>query len=187
MVRNMDINQIVAENLKRLRMERNLSLGQLSTICEVSKVMLSQIEKGETNPTINTVWKIANGLKVPYTTLMDQKFHDTSVIKKTDITVQSGDYNHYRIYCYYSNSPLRNFELFQIELDAGHSYTSIGHSEKSQEYIMVIEGELTLSVNNQSYQLHPNDAIDFPASSKHIYMSSGSETLKAVVINFYPA
>ena len=69
----MDINQIIAENLRRLRTERNLSLGQLSTLSEVSKVMLSQIEKGETNPTINTVWKIANGLKVTYTMLLEQQ------------------------------------------------------------------------------------------------------------------
>ncbi len=182
----MEINQIIAENLKRLRTQRNLSLGQLSSLCEVSKVMLSQIERGETNPTVNTLWKIANGLKIPYTALMDQPVHDTAIIKKSEITVQSEDQNHYRLYCYYTNNPHRNFELFQLELDAGCSYTSIGHSEKSQEYIMVLEGELTLWVNDQSYQLHPNDAIDFVASSRHIYFASGSETLKAVIINFYP-
>lgn len=183
----MDINKIVAANLKRLRTERNLSLGQLSAICEVSKVMLSQIEKGETNPTINTLWKIASGLKVPYTALMDQQKSATSVIKKSELTVQLGNDNHYRIYCYYTNNPRRNFELFQIELDAGHSYTSIGHTEKSEEYIMVLEGELTLTVNDHPYILYPNDAIDFLAATQHVYTSSGSETLKAVVINSYPA
>lgn len=183
----MNINQIVAENLKRLRQERNLSLGQLSTLSDVSKVMLSQIEKGETNPTINTIWKIANGLKVPYTTLLDQQFHKTCIIKKSELAIQNGDNGHYRIYCYYPTTPTRNFELFQIELDTGHSYTSIGHNEKSQEYIMVLEGELTLTANNQTYTLGPNDAISFIASSLHIYASTGATTLKAVITNFYPA
>ncbi len=59
----MNINSIIAENLKTLRTERNLSLGQLAELSNISKVMLSQIEKGDTNPTINTLWKIANGLK----------------------------------------------------------------------------------------------------------------------------
>lgn len=63
----MNINSIIAENLKTLRTERNLSLGQLAELSGISKVMLSQIEKGDTNPTINTLWKIAKGLKVPYT------------------------------------------------------------------------------------------------------------------------
>ncbi|MFQ9703991.1 MAG: helix-turn-helix domain-containing protein [Enterocloster clostridioformis] len=34
--------------------------------------MLSDIEKGNSNPTINTLWKIANGLNVPYTRLMEE-------------------------------------------------------------------------------------------------------------------
>ena len=183
----MEINQIVAENLKRLRTERNLSLGQLSAISEVSKVMLSQIEKGETNPTINTLWKIANGLKVPYTTLLDQQLKETTVLKKSEISVQLDDNDRYRLYCYYTNNPHRNFELFQIELDAGNSHISVGHSEKSQEYIMVIEGELTLTVNDQSYLLQPNDTIEFDAATKHVYTASGSVTMKAVIINYYPA
>ena len=53
----MDISVILAINLKRLRTERNLSLGQLATLSDVSNVMLSQIEKGSTTPTI-TLYKL---------------------------------------------------------------------------------------------------------------------------------
>ena len=42
----MELNEIIAENLKRLRTERGLSLGRLSELSGVSKVMLSQVEKG---------------------------------------------------------------------------------------------------------------------------------------------
>lgn len=181
-----EINQIIAENLKRLRTERNLSLGQLSELSQISKVMLSQIEKGDTNPTINTLWKIANGLKVPYTSLLDQQERSTCVIKKSEIETQIAEDGHYRIYCYYPNTPIRNFELFQMEIDEGGSYTSIGHSEKSQEYIMILEGELTLNVNNESYILLPDDTIDFIASNRHTYCNSGCGILKAVIINYYP-
>ncbi len=182
----MDINRIIAENLKSLRTERKLSLGQLSELCTVSKVMLAQIEKGETNPTINTLWKIANGLKVPYTKLLEQQEHETSIVKKAETDRFLSDDGHYRIFCYYPNTPEHNFELFQLELDSGYSYTSIGHSEKSEEYVMVLEGELTLTVNNQSYVLRPDDTMSFVASAQHTYFSSGSETLKAVNINYYP-
>lgn len=183
----MDINLVIAENLKRLRMERNLSLGQLAELSGVSKVMLSQIEKGDTNPTINTIWKIANGLKIPYTALMEKPEHVASAVKKSEIAMQNDENGHYRLFCYYPTSPLRNFELFQIELDPGHSHTTFGHSEKSQEYIMVLEGELTLTVNGQTFVLKPNDAVSFTASARHTYLSSGNETLKACLINYYPA
>ncbi|MBO6205278.1 MAG: helix-turn-helix transcriptional regulator, partial [Selenomonas sp.] len=66
----MTINAIIANNIKRLREEQNLSFGQLADRSGVSKVMLSQIEKGEGNPTINTIWKVANGLGVDYSQLI---------------------------------------------------------------------------------------------------------------------
>jgi transcriptional regulator with XRE-family HTH domain len=182
----MDINQIIADNLKRLRTERNLSLGGLSELSGISKVMLSQIEKGDTNPTINTLWKIAIGLKVPYTTLMDLQDRDTYLVKKEDITAQYTLEGHYRLYCYYPNTPHRNFEMFQIELDEGYQYNSIGHSEKSEEYIMVIEGELTLTIGNEIYILKADDTINFIASVKHIYYNSGKGILKAAITNYYP-
>lgn len=183
----MEITHVIGVNLKRLRTERNLSLGQLAELSGVSKVMLSQIEKGDTNPTINTIWKIANGLKAPYTALLEQQKHDTSVMRKSEINVQSDENGHYRVCCYYENTPFRNFEFFQIELDAGHSHTSIGHSEKMQEYILVLQGELSLTVNGQTHMLQADDSITFIAAVNHTYTASGPETLKAAVINFYPA
>ena len=44
----MDLGMIISINLKELRQERSLTLGQLSKISGVSKAMLSDIEKGET-------------------------------------------------------------------------------------------------------------------------------------------
>ena len=175
----MSINTVIAKNLNRLRNERNLSLGQLAELSGVSKVMLSQIEKGDSNPTVNTIWKIASGLNVPYTAILEQPQNETFIVSKTDN-------KDYRLYCYYPNTPTRNFELFQMELEEGHSYTSVGHSEKSQEYIMIIEGQLKLEVNDSIYQLRENDSICFSAESIHTYHNQGEKTLKAVIINYYP-
>lgn len=182
----MNINGIIAENLTKLRLERNLSMGQLAKLCNVSKVMLSQIEKGVANPTINTLWKIANGLKIPYTVLLDKEKNDTTVITKADTQMQSDESKSYNIYSYYSNTPNRNFELFQMELDCDSSYKSIGHYAKTEEYIMVISGILQLEINGDIFILNPNDAISFDASNQHIYSSVGNSKLLAMVINYYP-
>ena len=55
----MDLGQQIGANLKQLRTERGLTLGQLSSLAGISKAMLSELEKGNANPTINTLWKIA--------------------------------------------------------------------------------------------------------------------------------
>ena len=59
-----DINKIVAENLREIRRLRKLSLDGLAELTGVSKSMLGQIEREESNPTLQTLWKIAAGLRV---------------------------------------------------------------------------------------------------------------------------
>lgn len=108
----MDLGKIIAVNLRRLRTERNLTLGQLSKISGISKAMLSDIEKGSSNPTINTIWKIANGLNVPYTKLMEGIENKATVVRRDEPAVQTGETEHYRVYCYFPSTPVRNFELF---------------------------------------------------------------------------
>lgn len=54
----------LGENLKAIRDKRGLNLNDVSELTGISKAMLSKIERGESVPTITTVWKIANGLKI---------------------------------------------------------------------------------------------------------------------------
>jgi predicted transcriptional regulator len=182
----MEINEILAANLKSLRTERGFSLGQLAELSGVSKVMLSQIEKGETNPTLNTIWKIANGLKVPYTRLIDKAKNETVVIRKSPCLLQNSEESTHRVFCYYQTTPTRNFELFRAELDADSAHESVGHCEKSQEYILVNRGELTLKTGENVYVLHEGDSIFFDSTVHHTYINKSSEPTDYTVIIYYP-
>lgn len=182
----MELSQIIAFNLKALRTERNLTLGQLAKAAGISKAMLSDIEKGGSNPTINTIWKIANGLNVPYTKLMDEIERETTIVRKGEMAAQNGESEHYRVYCYFGSTPVRNFELFFVELDPNASNASIGHSEKAQEYIYVTQGELLLRTDSGDHTLYPGDALVFDSSIGHTYVNETEEMLTFLVINYYP-
>ena len=181
----MNLNNIIASNLKRLRTERQLSLGKLSEVCGVSKVMLGQIERGESNPTINTIWKIASGLKIPYTTLIDEPIKTNILIKKEDSTEQESPDNKYRVYCHFTSNVNRNFELFTVELDGNSSYESNSHGEKTQEYIILYSGQLSLTVDNTNYILNPGDSIVFDASKPHSYSNLSDDMVQMALINYY--
>lgn len=181
----MELGKIIAINLRELRTERNLTLGQLSKISGISKAMLSDIEKGNSNPTINTLWKIANGLNVPYTKLMEGIEKETTIVRRNESVMQTGETEHYRVYCYFPSNPTRNFELFYVELDANSSNASIGHSEKSQEYIYVIQGELLLRTEMGESRIDEGDTLMFDSSIRHTYINDQNTLLKLMVINFY--
>ena len=110
----MDISEIIGENLKQLRSERKLSLGRLSAQSGVSKVMLSQIEKGASNPSINTVWKIADALQLPYTALLERQMSGGTTISLKDIPSQKLDDDCGSLRCYYHHTNGRDFELFHM-------------------------------------------------------------------------
>ena len=166
-----DLGRIIAMNLKQLRTERSLTLGQLAKESGVSKAILSDMEKGESNPTINTIIKVSKGLNVPYSRLMEGVEPEN---------------HHYRIFCYFTTSPKRNFELFRVELDPNSSNVSIAHPPKSQEYLYVLEGELTLETETASYTLHPGDSLGFASSVPHTYHNRQPEQAVFLCINYHP-
>ena len=77
-----EIQLILAKNLKTIREKEKLSLEKVSQLTGVSKTMIGQIERGESSPTLTTIWKIANGLKVSFTSLINNPQPDTKVVFK---------------------------------------------------------------------------------------------------------
>lgn len=179
----MEIGEIIALNLKRIRQERHLSLGQLAEAAGVSKVILSQIEKGDSNPTINTLWKITGALQLPYTSLMELPETKAVHVKKENIHELIED--RYHIFNYYPKDKDRNFEMYQIEIEPGCVHPSIGHSTNSSEYIMMIEGQMVIEVDGREYDLVKDDALYFDASGPHCYRNDSAEKAIAVMMICY--
>ena len=60
----MELNRAVAENIKRIRKSKKLSMERLAAESGVSRSMLGQIERGEANPSVGILGKLAAALKV---------------------------------------------------------------------------------------------------------------------------
>src|SRR5262250_1191709 len=66
-----DINSRIASRVRSLRTELGLTLDALAAKCDVSRSMLSLVERGESSPTAVVLEKIASGLGVSLATLFD--------------------------------------------------------------------------------------------------------------------
>lgn len=181
----MDNSEVLGSNLKRLRTERQLSLGQLAALSGVSKVMLSQMEKGEANPTINTIWKIAAGLCVHYTELLDSQVDDTIIVKKSKAVVQIENGGDYKSYSYYNASPDRTFDLFVIELLPGRRYSSEGHLAGSKEYLLINKGSAKIIIGSSEYVLEEGDSFCLDGDKQHTYVNIGSDVLNCTTLINY--
>lgn len=170
----------IGANLKRLRNQMVLSLSEVSKLTGVSKTMLSQIERSESTPTISTVWKIANGLKVRFETLLDNQDSFFCEIHRYQDMTPLRDKSHLaEIYCMvpFSPSNSRGYEFFYCILYPGCNYISDGHKNSISELIFVFQGELELIVDSKSYKLSAGSAITIEATQTHHYLNNSSQNV----------
>lgn len=170
------INHAVANNLKAIREQKKLSLDGLAKVTGVSKSMLAQIEKGEANPTITTVWKIANGLKISFTELVAKAEMDCEIINKCDIAVLEEDEGRYRNYPIFPYDDQRKFEIYDIELDPGAFLMAEAHPAGTQEFITVYSGAIEVCVDQERLQVEDHCSVRFKADRQHSYRNI-SDTL----------
>ena len=181
-----DATLLIAKNLKRIREERKLSLDRLSDLTGVSKSMLGQIERGESSPTISMVWKITNGLKISFTTLLSTPQSDISIIQKSEIKPLIENDGKYRVFPFFPIEEGRRFEIYRIEIDAGGSMYADPHPEGAQEFILVFSGEVTIRVDNQEKIIAEGNSIRFRADKFHSYMNTGTDLVLISMVIHYP-
>ena len=164
----------ISRNLARLRQEKSLSLDALAEKAKVSKVLLCQIEHGEANPTVNTLWKIAVGLDVPFGNLVYEAESPLQLVHKADITPILDAKTGLQLSPLFS-SHQRSIEIFIATLPRQSTHKSSPHAAKSEEYVVVLEGTLRVTVSEQDYELTQGDAICIPADQPHSYTNVGEQ------------
>lgn len=162
------LNILVSENIKRIRQEKNLSLGDLAKLSDVSKSMLAQIERGEGNPTLSTLWKIANGMQVSFNTLIAQPKLPYKVTKLAEIEPildMNGGLKNYSLFSDIEN----NFSVYQIEVGKEISWISEAHLHGTAEFVIVIQGTLEIKLEEKTFILKKGENLWFKADVPHSY------------------
>lgn len=181
-----DLNLIIGNKLKDIRIKRDLSLNDVSILTNVSKAMLGQIERGQSSPTVSTLWKIANGLKVSFSVFVDENKEDLKVISQEDISPIIEDNNKMKLYPIFPFDAKEGFEIFTIELSPGCNHVSPSHNDGVKEYIIVTEGEIEIEIANEIFILKKDQSIRFMANKNHIYRNISSDKAIFQNIILYP-
>ena len=173
------IDKNIAFNLKRIRKSKNMSLDMLAERTGVSKSMLGQIERGESNPTVSTIGKIVEGLKVPFEQLIYDRKEIMIMPAYEEAPILKAQEGQYRIYVMLPYEAGRNFEIYQGEIVRNARMESESHGEQTWEYLTVVSGEIELILETKSFLVKAGSSLYFACDRKHIYRNIG-ET-KAVI------
>ena len=181
----MDISKTTARNIKRIRENKKMTLDAAAAATGVSRSMLSQIERGDANPTITVLWKIANGFKVSFTALTETSLEDAAVIPAESVhpvTEADGLYINYPVFPF---DEKRLFEMYRIVIKPGGKLDAQPHIAGTEEYITVFEGEAQIMADGKVYQLKAGDSIRFRSDVIHGYKNTGSGTVQlSMLVNY---
>ncbi|MDN5351994.1 MAG: family transcriptional regulator, regulator of sulfur utilization [Clostridiales bacterium] len=180
------MTNMIGERLKAIRSTRQLSLEETAQITGVSKPMLSQIERGQSSPTINTLWKIATGLKVPLSQFLSEPGTVYEIIRFNAEKAFSEPVDKMRAYALFPFDPIRNLETFFIEFDPGCQRLSEAHMAGVEEYIFVFSGTLKLTFGEETVILKEKEAIRFRADIPHRYENPYDTPCTVHDMIFYP-
>lgn len=167
----------IGASLRKIRKQRGLSLDDASALTGVSKAMLGQIERGESSPTVSTMWKISSGLKITFSAMLENtpnSYCKVSLRELRPIYEDDGKMIAYNIFPF---NPVDGFEYLYIELKPGCDYESPSHDNVQEEYIVVTQGVLKLTVNGVVFTLEKGASIKFKGGENHAYANPSDEAV----------
>ncbi len=181
-----NLTGIVAENVKRLRFDMDLSLDKLAALSGVSKAMLSQIEQARSAPSINVLWKIARALDVPFAALISKR-SDVNLQKlpKDEMKVLSSQKGNFTSKALFPFDDPRRVEFYELTFAPGSVEKAVAHPPGTSENLVIAQGKLEIEAADEKVELAEGDAIYFIADIPHVYRNTGTKECKAYLVMTY--
>ena len=166
----------LGDNIRKIRKSSNRSLQQLADQIGVTKGLLSQIERGRTNPSMNTLWSLADALAVHVTRLLKSPSRRDLEIRSADTRVVAKGTK-----CYFL-LPADNtdFEFCYVEYMPGAKSGDEPSQHYGIEYFLVVEGRIEATIGNRTLLLKRDDSIRFSGELPHSMKNVGRKKARTL-------
>ncbi|WP_424832081.1 helix-turn-helix domain-containing protein [Ruegeria sp.] len=169
--------------LRDVRAATGLSLSKVAEMTGVSKAMLGQIERGESSPTIATLWKIAKGFELPLSALIGSAvLRDPSNAGVFQTVTFPGSI---KVKIVFPFDPDLGAETFHVELTPSQSHESPPHAAGVTEEVFVLGGTLEILRDGEWLPLQTGQGLRFAADLPHGYRA-GVDGASFLNMHHYP-
>ena len=181
------VSQELCRRVRELRSAKGWSLEALASASGVSRSMLSQIERGQANPTLAVTVRIAQAFGLSLGELVE-----TTPVAAAIHVIRSED----REYHYRSDddcrlrtlSPLhleKDVEFYELALQSQAKLTSAAHFEGTREFVTVQKGRLRISSGEECVELERGDSASYRADVEHCLENVGHSEATAFLVVIY--
>lgn len=175
----------VGATLQRLRLQRKLTLEDLSRTAGVSKSMLSQIEREKANPTIAVAWRLANALGVGIAELLStepKEIETIRILEAHETPTLPGTHAGYILRILGPMELAGNFEWYELTLAPGGALVSNPHDPGTFEHLTLLHGAVEVEVGGDTRKLKAGATARYQADQSHAIRNSGKTEAKALMV-----
>jgi transcriptional regulator with XRE-family HTH domain len=174
----------LGKTVQRLRKGYNLSLSELSEQSGVAKSIISQIERNETNPTLATIWRLAQALDVSIERVLqaaeDEPFLEKSSRGETPILVS--DDGKCRLAIIGWIKTVEWLQWYDFQADPGGVLESEPHQRGSVECLSVLDGELEVEVGDVVETARTGDTLRYRSDRRHVIRNRSDAPAQATMV-----
>ena len=180
----MAVSSQLGKTVQRLRKTYNLSLSELSEQSGVAKSIISQIERNETNPTLATIWRLAQALDVSIDRVL-QAAEDEPFVEKSsrgDTPMLVSDDGLCRLAIIGWIKTVEWLQWYDFSAEPGGILTSEAHQRGSIECLSVIEGELDVEVAGSVERARAGETLRYRCDRPHTIRNRSESPARATMV-----
>lgn len=180
-------NMKLGEKIRNVRLEKHMTLRDLSKKSGCSLGFLSQVERDKVSPTISSLRKIADALSINIISLFEEeKTIDSIVVRKNS----RGKFENKRSKVKYELLRPRfsdtTIEALYMYLEPHASSGTSPHSHDGEELVIVVKGEIKIEVGGKTYLLKEGDSAVYKSNTPHKWTNPQDKTTEVIWVNHPP-
>ncbi len=175
----------VGATLQRMRLERGLTLEDLSRTAGVSKSMLSQIEREKANPTIAVTWRLANALGVNIAELLSsevRKLDTIRMLEPHETPTLPGGHAGYVLRILGPMELAGKYEWYELTLAPAGELVSSPHDPGATEHLTLLHGSMEVEVDGVKKKLKVGGTARYEADKNHAIRNTGKTEARALMV-----
>ncbi|MFK5881100.1 MAG: helix-turn-helix domain-containing protein [Sulfurospirillum sp.] len=171
----MEENFNIGEKIKKLRVAKGISTKELAKKAKITAGMISQLERGSTQGSVETLRKIAKVLNTTLASLFENKedlkqqnsYESFHIVRKNERRKISFPDPLYK--CEMLTPDLQgDIEFVLVELEAGRvTDDALPHTKGGEECDFVLSGTIEIQIGGLNYTLNEGDSIRFNPEVPH--------------------
>jgi transcriptional regulator with XRE-family HTH domain len=175
---------LIARALRRERDRAGLSLTELARRAGIAKSTLSQLESGNGNPSVETLWALAVALDVPFSRVVDPQPQPVRVIRAgAGPAIRSAEAP-YSATVLSTCPPGARRDLHVIALEPGAARVADPHLPGTVEHLVITAGRVRCGPVQEPVELEVGDYACFPGDVPHSYLALAPASAGVLVMEY---